>query len=164
MENGASTKNGMMQIGELARKAGITLRTVRYYEELGLINHSVRTKGGFRLYDEGELGKLKLIRDLQALDFPLSGIRELFARKRGARCGADLAKEVRETLASQLHEMESRIARYQTLRNAILESMDMVEVCSDCSLLPTPVVCGACPVVTSREAVPQPMQALIAVS
>ncbi len=58
MESEGNGKNGLMQIGELARKAGITLRTVRYYEQLGLIKHAVRTKGGFRLYHGEELRKL----------------------------------------------------------------------------------------------------------
>ncbi len=164
METGKNGKDGLMQIGELARRAGITLRTVRYYEELGLINHAVRTKGGFRLYDDGELRKLEMIRDLQELDFPLAKIRTLFSRKREARSGADLAQDVRETLSAQLREMDHRIARYQTMRDAILETMDMVRVCASCPLRPTPEVCWACPVVTGRPQVPLPMRALLSVS
>src|SRR3989304_4666756 len=98
-EGNGRPRNGPMQIGELAKRAGITLRAVRYYEELGLINHTVRTRGGFRLYDDGELRKLEMIRDLQELDFPLAKIRSLFARKRAARSGAELAGGVRGTLA-----------------------------------------------------------------
>lgn len=157
-------RNGLMQIGELAKRAGITLRTVRYYEELGLITHAVRTKGGFRLYDDGELRKLEMIRDLQELDFPLARIRKLFSRKREAQSGTELAGEVRETLGAQLREMDGRIARYQAMRAAILETMDMVRVCADCPLRPTPDVCWSCPVVTSRAEVPLPMRALISVS
>jgi DNA-binding transcriptional MerR regulator len=153
-----------MQIGEVARRAGITLRTVRYYEELGLINHTVRTKGGFRLYDDGELRKLEMIRDLQELDFPLAKIRSLFARKRAAQSGAELAGELRETLAAQLREMEGRITRYQALRAAIVETMDMVRVCATCQLRPTPDVCWSCPLIAGRAQVPLPMRALISVS
>ena len=153
-----------MQIGELARRAGITLRTVRYYEQLGLINHAVRTKGGFRLYHDEELRKLELIRDLQELDFPLAKIRALFSRKRQARSGADLAQDVRETLFAQLGEMDDRMARYQTMRHAILETMEMVRVCATCPLCPTPDVCRSCPVVTGRAEVPLPMRALLSVS
>lgn len=153
-----------MQIGELARKAGITLRTVRYYEQLGLIRHAVRTKGGFRLYRDEELRKLELIRDLQELDFPLAKVRALFSRKREARSGADLAQDVRETLVPQLREMDDRMARYQTMRDAILETMEMVRTCATCPLRPTPDVCGSCPVVTGRASVPLPMLALLSVS
>ncbi len=164
MDDGKNGKNGLMQIGELAKRAGITLRTVRYYEELGLITHAVRTKGGFRLYDDAELRKLELIRDLQDLDFPLAKIRTLFSRKREARCGAELAQDVRETLSAQLKEMDERIARYRTMRTAILESMDMVRACAVCPLRPTPDVCGSCPVVTGRSEVPLPMRALVSVA
>lgn len=163
MDGGAIEKNSLMQIGELARRAGITLRTVRYYEELGLICHTVRTKGGFRLYDRGQLQKLELIRDLHRLDVPLARIREMFSRKREAQRGADLAAGVRETLGAQLQEMEGQIARYQAMRAAVLETMDMVRVCADCQLRPGPDVCGVCPVVTGRTEVPLPMRALISV-
>ncbi len=159
-----TANDGVMRIGELARKAGITLRTVRYYEQLGLIRHAARTKGGFRLYDAEGLRRLQLIRDLQGLDVPLARIRALFARKREARCGADLAHDVREALSAQLHEMDARMARYRALRGAILESMDMVGLCAACPLRPTPAVCGACPVVTQRPEVPLPMRALLSVA
>ena len=157
-------RNGLMQIGGLAKRAGITLRTIRYYEELGLINHTVRTKGGFRLYDDGELGKLEIIRDLQELDFPLAKIRSLFARKRAVQSGSELAGELRETLTAQLQEMDGRIARFQSMREAILETMDMVRVCANCQLRPTPDVCWSCPLIASRVQVPLPMRALISVS
>ncbi len=163
-EGNGHRQNGLMQIGELAKRAGTTLRTVRYYEELGLLNHVVRTKGGFRLYDDGELRKLELVRDLQALDFPLARIRSLFHRKREARRGAELAGEVREALLTQLHDMDGRIARYRAMRAALLETMDMVEVCAKCQLRPTPDVCWSCPLITSRAEVPLPMRALISVA
>jgi len=153
-----------MQIGELARRAEITLRTVRYYEALGLIRHTVKTKGGFRLYGGGELRKLELIRDLHRLDIPLATIREMFFRKEGARSGADLAAGVRETLGAQLQDIEGRMARYQAMRAAVLETMEMVRGCAECELRPGPEVCGACPVVTGRPEVPLPMRALISVA
>ena len=47
--NAAMAEDGLLRIGELAKRTGTTLRTIRYYEQLGLINHSARTKGGFHL-------------------------------------------------------------------------------------------------------------------
>ena len=59
-----------MRIGDLAKRAGTTMRTIRYYEQRGLIEPARRTKGGFRLYQEEELRKLRLIKNLQLLAIP----------------------------------------------------------------------------------------------
>lgn len=154
----------LMRIGELAKRAGTTLRTIRYYEELGLITHTVRTKGGFRLYAEDELQKLHLIKDLQLLDLPLSQIREIFAKRREARTGSEMAPPAQTVLRQQLGEVEARIARYQAIQKALQEAMEILDCCVACGLHPGKEVCGKCPVIKGREEVPVPIHALIAVS
>jgi DNA-binding transcriptional MerR regulator len=61
---GNGNSGRLMRIGDLAKKAGTTMRTIRYYEQLGLIAPTARTRGGFRLYEEDELRKLRLIKSL----------------------------------------------------------------------------------------------------
>ena len=60
-----------MHIGKLARQAGTTTRTVRYYEEMGLIRPERRTSGGFRCHAEEQLGRLQMILSLKELGFDL---------------------------------------------------------------------------------------------
>ncbi len=60
-----------MQIGEVADQTGLSLRTIRYYEEMGLVSPSARTSGGFRLYSEADLARLRLIRRMKPLGFSL---------------------------------------------------------------------------------------------
>ena len=60
-----------MQIGEVAEQTGLSLRTIRYYEEVGLVSPSARTSGGFRLYSESDLARLRLIRRMKPLGFSL---------------------------------------------------------------------------------------------
>lgn len=151
----------LMRIGELAKKAGTSLRTIRYYEELGLIGHTVRTKGGFRLYAKDELQKVKLIKDLQLLDFPLSRIREILEKRKGAKTGAEMAPPMQALLAQQLEEIEARIARYQMMQKAIKETLGILQCCMVCGLPPGKEVCWSCPAVRNREEVPLPMQVLI---
>lgn len=66
-----------MQIGEVAERTGLSLRTIRHYEEVGLIVPSARSKGGFRLYTEADVGRLMVIRRMKPLDFSLEEMRDL---------------------------------------------------------------------------------------
>ena len=155
--------NGLMRIGELARRVGITQRTIGYYEELGLIEHAERTGGGFRLYGETELAKIRFIRDLQLLDFPLSRIKELLGRRRAARTGAEAAPGLVAILHKELDETKRRISRYQAMLTAIEGTIGLMqEYCSCCPLEPRREVCSQCEHVRARGEVPLPMQALIA--
>src|SRR3989337_1273366 len=72
--NDSGIDGRLMRIGDLAKKAGTTMRTIRYYEQLGLIAPVARTKGGFRLYEEDEVRKLRVIKNLQHLETPLAQV------------------------------------------------------------------------------------------
>ncbi|MGW0826104.1 MerR family transcriptional regulator [Streptomyces sp. NPDC002845] len=66
-----------MQIGEVAERTGLSLRTMRHYEEVGLVTPSARSKGGFRLYTEADVARLMVIRRMKPLDFSLEEMRDL---------------------------------------------------------------------------------------
>jgi DNA-binding transcriptional MerR regulator len=67
----------MHQIGEVAERVDLSLRTVRYYEEVGLIAPERRTGGGFRLYTEANIERLLTIKQMKPLGFSLEEMREL---------------------------------------------------------------------------------------
>ncbi|TDO29851.1 DNA-binding transcriptional MerR regulator [Kribbella sp. VKM Ac-2527] len=66
-----------MQIGEVAERTKLSLRTIRHYEEVGLVPPSARSKGGFRLYTESDVQRLLLIRRMKPLDFTLDEMADL---------------------------------------------------------------------------------------
>jgi len=66
-----------MQIGEVADQTGLSLRTIRYYEEVGLVTPSSRTAGGFRLYTETDVARLRLVKRMKPLEFSLEEMKEL---------------------------------------------------------------------------------------
>jgi DNA-binding transcriptional MerR regulator len=68
-----------MQIGEVAERTGLSLRTIRYYEEVGLVVPSARSQGGFRLYTEPDIDRLQLIKRMKPLGFQLDEMRDLLA-------------------------------------------------------------------------------------
>lgn len=67
----------MMHIGELAERSELSLRTLRHYDEIGLLRASGRSEGGFRLYSEDDLSRLLVIRRMKPLGFSLEQMAEL---------------------------------------------------------------------------------------
>lgn len=67
----------LMQIGAVASLVGLSLRTVRHYEDAGLVVPAARTPGGFRLYDGQAVGRLRLIMQMKPLGFTLEEMRSL---------------------------------------------------------------------------------------
>ncbi len=66
-----------MHIGELAERTGLSLRTLRHYDDVGLVSASARTEGGFRLYTQDDYARLILIRRMKPLGFSLEEMAEL---------------------------------------------------------------------------------------
>lgn len=67
----------MHQIGEVAEAVGLSLRTIRHYEEVGLVPPSERTAGGFRLYTDEDIDRLRLIKHMKPLEFSLEEMKDL---------------------------------------------------------------------------------------
>ncbi|MBT2365667.1 MerR family transcriptional regulator [Streptomyces sp. ISL-10] len=66
-----------MQIGEVAARTELSLRTIRHYEETGLVIPSARSQGGFRLYTESDVARLMVVRRMKPLGFTLDQMRDL---------------------------------------------------------------------------------------
>jgi DNA-binding transcriptional MerR regulator len=158
-ENGPG--NELIRIGDFAKRAGTTMRTVRYYEELGLIEPARRSKGGFRLYREQDLGRLRLIRRLQILDMPLAEVKTFFDQRRRGRCASEIAPALQGVLREHLNEMEQRMVQYRAMADSVRETIGILDSCQRCSYEPGPDVCPQCPVLAGRAAVPPHMQAVI---
>lgn len=110
-----------LQIGEVADRTGLSLRTVRYYEEVGLVVPSTRTEGGFRLYTEDDVDRLTLIKQLKPLDFTLDEVRDLLEiRDALASPGTDGAE--REVLATRLADyVTGAKQRCEKLRDRLVQ-------------------------------------------
>lgn len=91
----------VLQIGDVARQVGLSLRTVRFYEEAGLLSPVGRTQGGFRLYDEDALDRLLLIKKMKPLGFTLEEMRSLLSVRDELRL-PDLTPERRQELQERL--------------------------------------------------------------
>ncbi|WP_258062720.1 MerR family transcriptional regulator [Arthrobacter sp. B0490] len=66
-----------MHIGELAERTGLSLRTIRHYDDVGILPATARTEGGFRVYTEDDLERLMVIRRMKPLGFTLEEMKDL---------------------------------------------------------------------------------------
>lgn len=106
-------------ITEVCEATGLSARTVRYYEELGLLPDVRRRAGGRRVYGPGELERLRFIRRLQLLGLPLAEIRELNHVHAIAGSTADMLDRLDQVLATRLGELDARIGELTGLRDQI---------------------------------------------
>lgn len=103
-----------MQIGEVAQQTGLSLRTIRYYEEMDLVVPSARTAGGFRLYTDSDVARLQLIKRMKPLDFTLEETRDLLANLDALDSVDGQARRA---------ELVSRLEMYQEAAQARVEAV-----------------------------------------
>jgi DNA-binding transcriptional MerR regulator len=103
------------QIGEVADRIGLSLRPIRYYEEVGLVTPSGRTQGGFRLYTDDDIERLRLIKQMKPLDFSLEDMRSLLTLL-DRLAAADPGDDQDELLDRLMFHVEAVGQRCATLR------------------------------------------------
>ena len=115
-----------LSISEVCKRTGLSARTVRYYEELGLLPGVRRRAGGRRIYGGDELDRLRFITRLKALGLALEEVGELNAvHAIGGSTRAMLAR-LDELLARRLLELDARISDLDSLRDQIRKYRDHV--------------------------------------
>lgn len=109
----------MHQIGEVAVAVGLSLRSIRYYEEAGLVPPSGRSAGGFRLYDDADIDRLRLVKHMKPLELTLEEMRDLLVT-RDQLADPTIAPDIRDGLLDRL-SMFAELAeeRCQRLRDHV---------------------------------------------
>lgn len=106
-------KPASMHIGEVAQRTELSLRTLRHYDEIGLVRPSGRTDGGFRLYAESDVDKILVIRRMKPLGFSLEQMAEVMAHVAtlaDPSAPASATEDARARMASILTEAVERRA------------------------------------------------------
>ena len=143
-----------MHIGKLARKAGTTTRTVRYYEEMGLIQPECRSPGGFRCYSDDQLSRLRMILSLKEMEFELEHIKSILDKQFENNTGGQLATAVLKDLNHRLAEVDSQIAHYQKIRKRLGDAINSICCCEPCQRRLDERICSACEVLHVEPHVP----------
>ncbi len=112
-----SARAGLLQIGQVAERTGLSLRTIRFYEENGLVVPTTRSEGGYRLYSDADVARLEVIKRMKPLGFTLEEMQQLLTLL------ADLAVagvREREALLDRLRMFhEAATARVTALREQL---------------------------------------------
>jgi DNA-binding transcriptional MerR regulator len=132
------------RIGELAALFGVTARTIRYYEELGLLEPSERQDGGHRRYDERNAIYLKRIQQLKDYGLGLADIGELFELARRDRSGESVRRRLAEKYREKLDEAQKRKKALDAYIEDLSWHVDQLERVSDFFQCPGSS-CAACP-------------------
>lgn len=103
---GSLVRSEHMQIGEVAARTGLSLRTIRHYEETGLVVPSARSQGGFRLYTEADVARLMVIRRMKPLGFSLDEMRDLLEATDRLDSGTELPADELEQLLHRVRGFE----------------------------------------------------------
>jgi DNA-binding transcriptional MerR regulator len=120
------TTDGMHQIGAVAEAVGLSLRTIRHYEEVGVVVPSGRSPGGFRLYTDADIERLRVVKRMKPLDFTLDEIRDVLALL-GAVAEGD-GPEAVEGAAARLGMYASLAEeRYERLRERLAAASEFID-------------------------------------
>ncbi|MEU1214581.1 MerR family transcriptional regulator [Streptomyces sp. NPDC005791] len=114
-----------MQIGEVAARTDLSLRTIRHYEETGLVTPSARSQGGFRLYTEADVARLMVIRRMKPLGFTLEQMRDLLDATDRLDAEAVLGAGEREALVARVRVYErAAVEQVEKLRIQLARAED----------------------------------------
>ncbi len=121
-----------MQIGEVASRTELSLRTIRHYEETGLVVPSARSQGGFRLYTEADVARLMVVRRMKPLGFTLDEMRALLEATDRLDLGDELSADEREQLLERVRGFE-RAARQRVadLRTRLARAEEFAATLAD---------------------------------
>ena len=143
--------NGLIHIGKLAKEAGTTTRTVRFYEEIGLIKPECRSQGGFRCYCRDQIVRLRMILNLKEMEFDLEQIKAILKKQDAHDTGGELAHAVLEDLNSQLEEVNTQIAHYQQVRDKLTHNIASICECLPCNKRIEERLCDTCHTLDKTE-------------
>ncbi len=113
-----------LRIGEVARRSGVGVETLRFYEKSNLLEPAGRTAAGYRLYEESVFDRLEFIRKAQSVGFSLD---EIAALIRESEAGNRPCGEVRRLAAEKLEALDRRIAELTRYRAELRETLDAWE-------------------------------------
>lgn len=118
----------LARVGEVAERLGVSPRTIKYYEELGLVEPETRSPGGFRLYGEEDVRRLERILRMKGIGYSLAAIRELLAVRDAAqeadkatvlRTAAERLKDREREVATRIRQMREDLKQAEALREEL---------------------------------------------
>ncbi|HTJ84309.1 MAG TPA: MerR family transcriptional regulator [Polyangiaceae bacterium] len=151
--------------GDMARLSNNTLRTVRFYEEAGILTPLGRTDGGHRVFERSELERLLLVTDMREAGFSLEQIRDLLEVKQRATSGGAAATQALKSLRGHIEDLRVKVEVLNRLAADLESTAQSASACLECKNPDLfPANCKSCARISDRENVPRGMRVLWSLS
>lgn len=117
---------GLLKIGDVSARSGLTVKTIRFYCDEGLIEPASRSEGGFRLFSPDVFAELTFIRTLRALEIPLPNVLKILESRRSGVC---TCASLQDTIRTKAGDIEDKIT---ALREMHVELMELLVDWQEC--------------------------------
>ncbi len=135
----------LLQVGDLAKATGKTVRAIHLYESLGLIEPVRRSKGRYRLFLPDTKVRVRWIGKLQSLGLSLTDIQAIVQQRQSSESARNAARELREVYKTKLEDVRKAIREYRVLEEELAASVEFLEACdSACTSGESPTGCAQC--------------------
>ena len=112
-------KQNLYTTGEIARLCGVSVRTVQYYDDRGILIPSTLSEGGRRLYSEEDLKRMRIICFLREVGLPINSISALFAEDKPENIISLLLDEQEKTLREELNERQAKLELVEDIKREL---------------------------------------------
>ncbi len=136
--------DGLLQVGDLAREVGKTVRAIHHYESVGLLRPHARSKGRYRLYAKDAIARVRWVGKLHELGMSLAQIQQILTVWGQAASAPEAMRKIRAIYQQKLEEVRTQIARLSILEGEVEASLDYLTTCKTCDPNELVAACSAC--------------------
>lgn len=115
-----------LRIGEMARRTGLPVKTIRYYCDEGLLQPKARSAAGYRLFDQENLAELSIIRALRAMDVSIPELAKILEVRRAGVCNCSVLKD---SIAGRMESIDLRVSELVAMKNELARLLDSWQDC-----------------------------------
>ena len=115
-----------LRIGEVARRTGLPVKTIRYYCDEGLLQPRARSESGYRLFDEENLAELTIIRSLRALDVSIPELARILEVRRAGVCNCSVLKD---SITAKMESIKLRIDELAAMKDELARLLGSWQDC-----------------------------------
>jgi len=115
-----------LRIGEVARRTGLPVKTIRYYCDEGLLQPRARSESGYRLFDEENLAELTMIRSLRAMDVSIPELARILEVRRAGVCNCSALKD---SIAAKVESINRRIDELAAMKDELARLLNSWQDC-----------------------------------
>lgn len=145
----------LLQIGDLAKAVGKSVRAIHLYEELGLLTPHARSKGRFRLFGHDALVRVRWIGKLQDLGLTLTEIQSIVREWEQEPSAPGAMRRMRDTYGARLAETRTQIAHLKALEAELAASLHYLDTCDSCDPARLLNACVSCDLHNCDQSIPE---------